>query len=65
MDYATLKLIHVASAFVNVALGSIALRRGRTRATRALAFVLALCVALYIVSAAVTRSPLGPLAALI
>ena len=47
-----------------VVLGSIALRRGRTRATRALAFALALCCALYILSAAFTRSPLGPFAAL-
>ena len=45
-----------------VLLGSIALKRGRTRATRALAFALALCCVLYIVSAAFTRSPLGPFA---
>ncbi|HEX7249101.1 MAG TPA: SirB2 family protein, partial [Burkholderiales bacterium] len=40
-----------------IVLGSFALRRGRTRGARTGAFVAALCVALYIVSVAITRSP--------
>jgi uncharacterized membrane protein SirB2 len=43
-------------------LGSFALRRGRTKAVRAAAFVGALATAGYIVSVAVTRDPRGPLA---
>ena len=43
-------------------LGSVALRRGRTKAVRAAAFVGALATAGYIVSVAVTRDPRGPLA---
>jgi uncharacterized membrane protein SirB2 len=44
-----------------IVLGTIALRRGRTRRARAAAFVCAIFVAAYIVSVALTRSPLGPL----
>lgn len=58
-DWLSAKLI---ALVLYVLLGSIALKRGRTRATRALAFALALCCALYIVSAALTRSALGPVA---
>lgn len=47
-----------------IALGTIALRRGRTRAGRAAAFGAALLVAAYIVSVALTRDPRGFLAAL-
>lgn len=42
-----------------IVLGSIALRHGRTRGIRAVAFVAALAAAGYIVSVALTRSPLG------
>lgn len=45
-----------------VVLGSIALKRGRTKEIRIVAFTLALAVAAYIVSAALTRDPLGFLA---
>ena len=45
-----------------IALGSLALRHGPTRAVRAAAFVAALGTAGYIVSVAVTRDPRGPLA---
>ena len=44
-----------------IALGSVALKRGRSRRARALAFVLALGAAAYIVSVALSRDPLGPL----
>ncbi|MCC6209597.1 MAG: SirB2 family protein [Burkholderiales bacterium] len=47
-----------------IALGSLALRAGRSRRVRATAFALALGVFAYIVSVAITRDPLGPLAAL-
>lgn len=40
-----------------IALGSVALRRGRTKAVRAAAFVAALGAAGYIVSVALTRDP--------
>lgn len=42
-----------------ILLGMIALKRGRTRAVRAAAFVMALTVFGYIVSVARTRDPLG------
>lgn len=42
-----------------VALGSIALKRGRSKAVRAGAFAAALAVFGYIVSVALTRDPLG------
>jgi uncharacterized membrane protein SirB2 len=45
-------------------LGSLALRPGRSRRARATAFVLALGTFAYIVSVAITRDPLGPLAPL-
>jgi uncharacterized membrane protein SirB2 len=44
-----------------IALGSLALRPGRSRRTRATAFVLALATFAYIVLVAVARDPLGPL----
>ena len=47
-----------------IALGTIALKRGSTRTIRAIAFALALATALYIVSVALLRNPLGFLAAL-
>jgi uncharacterized membrane protein SirB2 len=45
-----------------VLLGAVALRRGRTKAVRATAFVAALLTAAYIMSVALTRDPRGPLA---
>ena len=45
-----------------IALGSVALRRGRPKTVRAAAFVAALATAGYIVSVALTRDPRGPLA---
>ncbi len=42
-----------------VALGSIALKRGRSKAIRTVAFTLALAVVAYIVTVALTRDPLG------
>lgn len=42
-----------------IILGGVALKRGRSRATRATAFALALLTVLYIVSVALTRSPAG------
>ncbi len=45
-----------------IALGSVALRYGRSRRGRAVAFTLALGAAAYIVSVALSRDPLGPLA---
>ena len=45
-----------------IALGSVALKRGRSKAVRATAFVLALVTAAYLVSVALTRDPLGFLA---
>ncbi len=47
-----------------IVLGSIALKRGRTKAVRAAAFAAALAAVLYVVSVALTRDPLGFLAAL-
>lgn len=52
----------VVALVVYIVLGSIALSRGRTRGVRAVAFVLALCTALYIVSVAVLRTPSGAFA---
>jgi uncharacterized membrane protein SirB2 len=49
---------------VYIALGVFALRRGRTRASRATFFVVALAVYLFIVSVAVTHDPRGPFAGL-
>ena len=45
-----------------IALGAIALRRGRTRKVRVAAFAAALVTAGYIVSVALTRNPRGALA---
>jgi uncharacterized membrane protein SirB2 len=45
-----------------IALGSIALRRGRTPRARAVALTLALACAAYIVAVALARDALGPLA---
>jgi uncharacterized membrane protein SirB2 len=45
-----------------IALGTIALKRGRGRPVRAAAFVLALAAVTYVVSVAFTRNPLGLLA---
>ena len=42
-----------------VALGTIALKRGRTRAVRSVAFVLALATVLYLFSVALTRHAAG------
>jgi len=47
-----------------IALGTIALKRGRTRRARIVAFAAALATFGYIVSVAVTKSPLGVLARL-
>ena len=47
-----------------VVLGTMALKRGRSKAARTVAFVLALAAALYIVSVALTRSAYGPFAAI-
>ncbi len=47
-----------------VGLGTVALKRGRGKAARATAFVLALGTVLYIVSVALARDPLGPFAGL-
>jgi uncharacterized membrane protein SirB2 len=44
-----------------IVLGTIALKRGRTRRVRIVAFWLALLTVLYIVSVALTRDPLGVL----
>ncbi len=51
----------IAGLAVYIALGAVALKRGRTRATRTVAFVAALATFGYIVSVAVTKSPLGAL----
>ena len=47
-----------------IVLGSLALRRGRTKTVRGAAFAAALAVAAYIVSVALTHDPRGPLAGL-
>jgi uncharacterized membrane protein SirB2 len=49
----------VIGLLVYIALGSVALRYGRTRGVRAAAFVGALATFAYIVSVAVTKSPAG------
>lgn len=45
-----------------IGLGMVALRRGRSKRTRVVFFVLALLAAGYVVSVALTRDPAGPLA---
>lgn len=52
----------VIALFAYIALGSVALSRGRTRPVRAVAFVLALATFAYIVSVAVLRTPAGAFA---
>jgi uncharacterized membrane protein SirB2 len=47
-----------------IALGTVALKRARSKTVRAAAFALALVTAAYIVSVALTRDPLGFLALL-
>ena len=47
-----------------IALGTIALKRGRNKAVRATAFAAALIAVLYIVSVALTRNPQGVLSLL-
>jgi uncharacterized membrane protein SirB2 len=47
-----------------IALGTVALKRGRTRSQRIVALVAALATFAYIVSVAITKSPLGVLARL-
>jgi uncharacterized membrane protein SirB2 len=47
-----------------IALGTVALKRGRTRGVRSVAFAAALATFGYIVSVAITKSPLGMLARL-
>jgi uncharacterized membrane protein SirB2 len=48
----------VLALLVYIVLGSVALRRGRTKCARTIAFALALCTVLYIVAVALTRRPL-------
>ena len=49
----------VVALFAYIALGTIALKRGRTRMVRVVAFVAAIAVFGYIVSVAITQSPSG------
>lgn len=49
----------VLALFAYIVLGSIALRHGRTRRMRAIAYAMALATALYIVSVAMLRTPAG------
>lgn len=52
----------IAGLFVYIGLGTLALKRGRTKAVRVVCWLLALGVFGYIVSVAVTHNPLGFLA---
>ncbi|MFO1314380.1 MAG: SirB2 family protein [Burkholderiales bacterium] len=52
----------IAGLCVYIVLGTVALKRGRTRAARITAFAAALVVFAYIVSVAVAKSPAGPFA---
>ena len=54
----------VVALLVYIALGTVALKRGRTRGVRIAAFVAAVATFGYIVSVALTKSPLGFLARL-
>ncbi|HEX5477923.1 MAG TPA: SirB2 family protein [Burkholderiales bacterium] len=45
-----------------IALGTVALRRGKTKAARSVAYILALLAAAYVVSVALAHDPAGPLA---
>jgi uncharacterized membrane protein SirB2 len=58
-DWLTAKLL---ALIAYIFLGTVALKRGRGKPVRATAFVLALGTALYIVSVALARDPLGILA---
>jgi uncharacterized membrane protein SirB2 len=49
----------ITALVVYIALGTIALKRGRTRGIRITAFIAAVATFSYIVSVAVTKSPLG------
>lgn len=59
-DWLTAKVVGLVAY---VALGTVALKRGRTRSVRIVALVLALGVFGYIVSVAVTKQPIGFLSA--
>lgn len=52
----------LAGLVLYILIGTIALKRGRTRRIRATAFVAALLAYAYILTVALTKSPLGPLA---
>jgi uncharacterized membrane protein SirB2 len=52
----------LAGLVIYIVLGTVALRRGRTIGVRGVAAVAAIVTFAYIVSVAVTKSPLGPLA---
>jgi uncharacterized membrane protein SirB2 len=54
----------IVALVVYVVLGTIALKRGRSREMRIGAFVAAIATFAYIVSVAITKSPLGPLSIL-
>jgi uncharacterized membrane protein SirB2 len=53
----------VVALLVYIVLGSLALKRGRSRRVRIASFALALAVFLYIIAVAITRSPLPGLTA--
>ena len=56
--------VKVVALAAYIVLGTIALKRGRTRGARVVAFAAALATFGYILSVAVTKSPLGALARL-
>jgi uncharacterized membrane protein SirB2 len=58
-------LAKFAGLLVYIVLGSIALKRGKTKQTRAVAFVGAVAAFAYVIGVAVTKSPLGWVASLI
>lgn len=58
VGWLTAKLV---ALLLYIALGMIALRFGRTHRQRVTAWVLALCSAVYMLSVAYSKSPLGPL----
>ncbi|MGE5522585.1 MAG: SirB2 family protein [Rhodospirillaceae bacterium] len=51
----------VIGLLIYIALGTIALKRGKTRRTRVTAWLAAQAVFVYIVSVAITKNPAGPL----
>lgn len=55
----------IIALLVYIGLGMVALRYGRTRGMRLAAYAMALAVATYIVTVAYSKSPLGPLQALV